>query len=69
MSSIQQSLSVTGFVLFLLGLVTLTPEVYLSGVIVMLTSAGITVKALEAQRVENSLEYETLIPNESYHSW
>ena len=69
MQSIQQSLSVTGFVLFLLGLATLTPEIYLSGVMVMFTSASLTMKALEAHRVEESMVPETTVPNETYHAW
>lgn len=66
MQSIQQSLSVTGFVLFLLGIVTLTPEIYLSGVMVMFTSAGLTMKSLETQRVQETFATE---PNDTYHAW
>lgn len=69
MTAFKQSLSVTGFILFFLGIVTLTPEIYLSGVMVMLTSASLTIKALEAQRMDDSLGYEAPVPNETYYSW
>ncbi len=64
----MQSLSVTGFILFIMGLVTLTPEIYLSGIMVMVTSVGLTMKHLEEQRIEantpvNHSTYET------YGSW
>jgi flagellar biosynthesis component FlhA len=69
MKLISESLSVTGFVLFLLGIITLTPEIYLSGVMVMFTSASITMKALEAQRHQETFSTESTTPNLTYGSW
>ena len=63
-----QSLSVTGFILFVLGILTLTPEIYLSGIMVMMTSAGITLKALEAQRID-STNPEHTSTQDGYDSW
>ena len=69
MTAIKQCISVTGFILFVMGLVTLTPEIYLSGVIVMFTSAGLQLNAIEAQRIEESRPHEQHISAENYYSW
>ena len=66
MTSIQESISVTGLTLFIVGIITLRPEICLSGLIVMFTSAGITLKDLESQRIKNTFENDT---NESSYSW
>jgi hypothetical protein len=68
MTPFKQSLSVTGFILFILGIATLTPEIYLSGVMVMVTSAGLTIKALEDQRAD-AISPETIPTYETYGSW
>ena len=68
MTPMKQSLSVTGFILFILGIATLTPEIYLSGVMVMLTSAGLTLKGLEDERTQ-TVETAEMPAYETYGSW
>jgi hypothetical protein len=68
MQKIAPPMSVTGLILFLLGMATLTPEIYMSGIMVMFTSAGLQLKALEAERLEEAApNYPP--PEEAYHSW
>lgn len=45
-------MSITGLVIFLMGLLTLNPEIYLSGFMVLLVSASMQIKQFELQRQE-----------------
>ncbi len=48
----QHPMAITGFILLLLGLITFTPEIYLSGILVMFISATLQLKYLESTREE-----------------
>ena len=67
MQKIAPPMSVTGVILFLLGLATLTPEIYFSGIMVMFTSAGLQLKALEKERLEETTP--SFPPEDAYYSW
>ena len=52
---LQRPMTLTGFILLILGLVTYTPEIYLSGILVMFISATLQLKYLETAREEAQL--------------
>ena len=65
--------SLTGFVILLLGILTLNPEICVSVLMVMIVSSSMQFKALELERAENHI-----IPSnttnepasaEAYYSW
>lgn len=45
-------MSITGLVIFFMGLITLNPEIYLSGFMVLLVSVSMQMKQFEIQRQE-----------------
>ena len=47
-------MSITGLVIFFMGLITLNPEIYLSGFMVLLVSVSMQMKQFEIQRQEDS---------------
>lgn len=68
--NILQKTTVTGFIIFLLGLLTLTPEIYIPGIVVMLISSTSTVTAFEIQRLESHQAPMDEPPaNHTYYSW
>ena len=69
MQKLAQPMSVTGVILFLLGLATLTPEIYMSGIMVMFTSAGLQLKTLESEREQEQSPATFPPPEEAYYSW
>ena len=42
----------TGFILFFFGLITMTPEIYFSGIMVIFLSASIQLNDLEKHRLD-----------------
>lgn len=50
-----QPMSLTGFVILILGLLTLTPEIYISGIMVMLISVSLQIKYFEGQRIQENI--------------
>ena len=52
-SEIYKKMTLTGFIIFLLGLVTLSPEIYFSGLIVMALSMTVELKEFEKQGLES----------------
>ena len=68
MFKITQSVTVTGFIIFILGMLTFTPEIFLSGVIVMAVSAAQSMKQLEAIAID-----ETTVPSSNetpnFYAW
>ena len=73
MFKFTQSMTATGLTIFILGMLTFTPEIFFSGVIVMIISAAQSVKTLEAIRVEGPT-VQTPIPtisneNQSFYAW
>ena len=73
MFKFTQSMTATGLTIFILGMLTFTPEIFFSGVIVMIISAAQSVKTLEAIRVEETT-VQTPIPtisneNQSFYAW
>lgn len=55
-------LSITGLVIFFMGLITLNPEIYLSGFMVLLASVSMQMKQFEAQRQEMGITFTNTIP-------
>lgn len=68
MFKLNQSMTVTGFIIFILGMLTFTPEIFFSGVIVMVVSAANGVQQLESMRVEETTVQATG-ENQSYYAW
>ena len=68
MFKLNQSMTVTGFIIFILGMLTFTPEIFFSGVIVMLVSATQGIQQLEAHRIEETTASLTT-ENQSYYAW
>ena len=68
---IIRKMTVTGFIIFVLGILTLTPEIYIPGLVVMVLSTTSTMSALEIQRVheQHAAPIEEPIPNQTYYSW
>jgi hypothetical protein len=68
-AELRQKMTLTGFILLVLGLITLVPEIYMSGIIVLVISASLQIKDMEAMRLEEQLPGEA-VPNQStYHAW
>jgi flagellar biosynthesis component FlhA len=60
---LNQPMTLTGFILFFLGLVTMTPEIYFSGIFVMFLSASLQIKDLEKHRIEQQgLDDTSFVP-------
>lgn len=68
MFSLNQSMTVTGLIIFLLGMLTVTPEIFFSGVIVMICSTSQGIRQLETMRAEES-HVQTTGENQSYYAW
>lgn len=68
-SEIYSKMTLTGFIIFLLGLITLTPEIYLSGIIVMALSTTVELKDLQQQSLETQAVSEEASLHQAYHSW
>ena len=68
-SEIYQKMTLTGFIIFLLGIVTLTPEIYFSGIIVMALSVAVELKDVEkmAQGTQGVPDNHSHPP--TYGSW
>ena len=47
-----QKMTLTGILLFALGVLTMIPEIYLSGIIVMAISASLHINDLEVKRID-----------------
>lgn len=64
-------MSLTGFVILVLGILTLTPEIYISGVMVILVSVSLQMNYFETQRVEQNIVPVNTTPAsaEAYYSW
>ncbi len=70
MFKLNQSMTVTGFIIFILGMLTFTPEIFLSGVIVMFVSAAQGIQQLENARIEEQTMQPPLTnENQSYYAW
>lgn len=63
--------TITGLILVLLGIITFIPEIYLSGIMVMIVSSAIQVHQLETMRVENQsfADASAQTTTETYYSW
>ncbi len=70
-SEIYKKMTLTGFIIFLLGLVTLSPEIYFSGLIVMALSMTVELKEFEKQGLEsqNTQSLNEQDANNYYASW
>jgi hypothetical protein len=64
-------MSLTGFVILLLGILTFTPEIYISGVMVILVSFSLQLNYFETQRIEQNIVpvNTTPVSAEAYYSW
>lgn len=69
--NICKQTTLTGATILLLGLVTLIPEIYFSGIIVMLISASLHITDLETHRKETLMQTNDSIPSEPlrYGDW
>jgi hypothetical protein len=68
MFKLSQSMTVTGFIIFILGMLTFTPEIFVSGVIVMVVSSMQGIHQLEMSRIQETT-VQTTGENQSYYTW
>jgi len=70
LTKIHQNMTMTGIALFVLGLITMVPEIYFSGIIVTVLSLFVEIKDLDKKRLEEHGVPDTH-PNmsETYYSW
>lgn len=61
-----QNMSITGFVLLILGFLTLIPEIYFSGILVMIISAGLHIKQFDELRLSEQEQTNWSAPQEHY---
>lgn len=68
---LNKPMTLTGFILFFLGLVTMTPEIYFSGIFVMFLSASLQLKELEKHRLDDhhSTPDNSTLEYTNYASW
>lgn len=73
-----RSTTITGVIIFMLGMFTFTPEIFLSGIVVMAVSAAQHLQFFETQRMQGALPAPSLVPqpvqqpvqeNQSFYSW
>jgi 4-hydroxybenzoate polyprenyltransferase len=69
-NKILHNMTMTGVALFALGLITMIPEIYFSGIIVTALSLLVEIKDLDKKRLEaQGLSEPGLDANETYYSW
>ena len=71
-SPIGGELPLTGLVILILGLVTLTPEIYMSGLMVMIVSASMQLKYFENSRIQHQfapMNDSQPVSADAYYSW
>jgi hypothetical protein len=70
-AQMTKPMSLTGFVILILGLLTFTPEIYISGVMVILVSLSLQMNCFETQRIEQNIvpTNTTQVSAEAYYSW
>lgn len=68
-----QPMSLTGLVIFVLGLLTFSPEIYISGLMVMAVSFSLQLKYFETQRIEQHIVPVNVSQNqasaEAFYAW
>lgn len=70
LNNIHQNMTMTGLALFVLGLITMIPEIYFSGIIVTALSLFVEIKDLDRKRLEIQETSPTTTNNtETYYSW
>ena len=70
LNPIYHNMTMTGLAMFVLGMITMIPEIYFSGIIVTALSLIVEVKDLEKKRIEaHSFSQYSSNDSESYSSW
>lgn len=69
-NKIHHNMTMTGIALFVLGLITMIPEIYFSGIIVTALSLVVEIKDLDKKRLETEcISQEPLNKTDAYYSW
>ncbi len=69
-NNIHQNMTMTGLALFVLGLITMIPEIYFSGIIVTALSLFVEIKDFDKKRLEAQGDSPSTVNNsETYYSW
>jgi hypothetical protein len=68
---LSRSMTVTGFIIFILGMFTFTPEIFFSGILVMAVSAIQGTQQLETMRLAETTPVSNVVApeNTSYYAW
>ncbi len=68
---LSRSMTVTGFIIFILGMFTFTPEIFFSGIVVMFVSAIQGTQQLETMRLAETTPVTNVVAPENmcYYAW
>lgn len=64
---ISRSMTITGFIIFILGMLTFTPEIFFSGIVVMVVSGTQGIQQLEVARIQETTVVAPPPPTETQH--